>query len=133
MHEFHGWFGLSETTEEADIGGLQNVVNEIRQLLTPHELAPMSMSWSLEPLNGQYFLIVTGNPNRRRTELALLDRALELIRDRLPGSWGLLYERDDELPVPPGPNSYQVRVLARGQFSVHLDPFLSPCNPTIED
>ncbi|HEY4867755.1 MAG TPA: Imm7 family immunity protein, partial [Candidatus Dormibacteraeota bacterium] len=45
----------------------------------------------------------------------------------------LLYERDDEMPVPPGPNAFRVRVLARGRIELRLDPFLSPNIPTIED
>ena len=52
---------------------------------------------------------------------------------KLPGSWGLIYERDDEMLDPPGPNAFRVRVLARGTIVERPDSFLSPCNPIIED
>ncbi|MGH3852033.1 MAG: Imm7 family immunity protein [Pseudonocardiaceae bacterium] len=52
---------------------------------------------------------------------------------QLPGSWGILYERSDDMPNPPDPTEFRVRVLARGQVSERKDPFLSPCRPTIED
>jgi hypothetical protein len=88
---------------------------------------------ALLPLNGQWFLTVTVFANRRRDEGAFVDYVIGFLRARLPGSWGLLYERDDEMPDPPGPNNYRVSVLARGQLPVRGDPFLSPCRPTIED
>jgi hypothetical protein len=58
---------------------------------------------------------------------------LALIAEKLPGSYGLLYEQDDEMPVPPGPNAFRGRVLARGRIELRLDPFLSPSIPTTED
>ena len=39
----------------------------------------------------------------------------------------------NEMPDPPGPNAFRVRVLARGRIVERSDPFLSPCNPVIED
>ncbi|WP_084506113.1 Imm7 family immunity protein [Amycolatopsis sp. ATCC 39116] len=38
--------------------------------------------------------------------------ALRFVSRRLPGSYGLLYERDDEIRIPPGPNAFRVTVLA---------------------
>lgn len=62
-----------------------------------------------------------------------MEDTIDFVRTRLPGSWGLLYERDDETTLPPGPNAFRVTVLARGELSVRSDPFLSPCIPVIED
>jgi Immunity protein 7 len=79
-------------------------------------------------------LSICGTVNhRRREEGGRLDLFLAIIARKFPGSWGLIYERDDEMPEPPGPNAFRVRVLARGTIAEHLDPFLSPCNPVIED
>lgn len=131
MHEFHAWIGLSESTEESDLGGLRQVVDELQELVTDsnwHDAV-----FELRNLNGQYFLRVDGLVNRRREEGERLDLFLSIIARKLPGSWGLIYERDDEMPDPPGPNAFRVRVLARGQIVERLDPFLSPCNPIIED
>jgi hypothetical protein len=131
MYEFHGWCGLAETTEEADTGHLQQRIEELQGFLQPLKW-PTSMV-ELVQLNGEYFLTITGLANRRRQEGAQIDRLLTFISRHIEGSWGLLYERDDAMSAPPGPNAYRVRVLARGRITERLDPFLSPCRPTIED
>ncbi len=131
MHEFHAWVGLSESTEESDLGGLQAIVDELQELVADSQWH--DAVFELQNLNGQYFLTATGMVNRRRAEGERLDLFLDIISRRLPGSWGLVYERDDEMPDPPGPNAFRVRVLARGKIAERTDPFLSPCNPVIED
>ena len=131
MHEFHAWIGLSESTEESDLGGLQDVVSELQELTGDSKWH--DAVFEVRNLNGQYFLTADGMVNRRREEGERLDLFLAIIARKLPGSWGLIYERDDEMPDPPGSNAFRVRVLARGQTVERLDPFLSPCNPVIED
>jgi immunity protein 7 of polymorphic toxin system len=131
MHEFHAWIGLSESTEESDLGGLQDAVVELQELANDsrwHDAV-----FEVRNLNGQYFVTAEGMVNRRREEGERLDLFLAIIARKLPGSWGLIYERDDEMPDPPGPNAFRVRVLARGRIVERPDPFLSPCNPVIED
>ncbi len=87
----------------------------------------------VELLYGQYFLTMDGLINRRRTESERMEDLLAFVVDRLPGSWGIVYDRDDAMPDPPGPNAFRARVIARGQIQEHPDPFLSPIRPTIED
>jgi hypothetical protein len=132
VYEAHGWVGLAESPGEGDEGSLEGKVNEISDLVRRHRW-PTTVAVSVHALNGQYWIALTVFVNRRREEAAWIDDLLELVGQRLPGSWGLLYERDDEMPVPPGPNAFRVTVLARGRASHRLDPFLSPCNPVIED
>lgn len=131
MHEFHAWIGLSESTEESDLGGLQNAVGELQQLAADSKWH--DAFFEVRNLNGQYFVTAEGMVNRRREEGERLDLFLAIIARKLPGSWGLIYERDDEMPDPPGSNAFRVRVVARGRIAEHPDPFLSPCNPVIED
>jgi Immunity protein 7 len=131
MHEFHAWVGLSESTEESDLGGLQDIVDELQELVADSDWH--DAVFELRNLNGQYFFTASGMVNRRRVEGERLEEFLDIITRRLPGSWGLVYERDDEMPDPPGPNAFRVRVLARGKIVERADPFLSPCNPVIED
>ena len=131
MHEFHAWIGLAESTEESDLGKLHEVVSELQEIVDDSNWH--DASFKLQNLNGQFFLTAHGLVNRHREEGERLDLFLAIIARRLPGSWGLIYERDDEMPVPPGPNSFRVRIMARGSVAERLDPFLSPCNPVIED
>ena len=131
MHEFHAWIGLEESAGESDEDQLEEKVAKLQELVA-------ASSWhdavfELRNLNGEYFLNATGFVNRRRAEGDRLDLFLTIIARELPGSYGLIYDRDDETPDPPGPNAFRVRVLARGKISERQDPFLSPCNPVIED
>ena len=113
------------------LGGLRNVVDELQELVADSKWH--DAVFELRNLNGQYFLIADGLVNRRREEGERLDLFIAIIARKLPGSWGLIYERDDEMADPPGPNAFRVRVLARGRVAERRDPFLSPCNPIIED
>ena len=131
MHEFHAWIGLAESAEESDLGGLAEAVGELEELAADSKWH--DAVFEVRNLNGQYFVTADGMVNRRREEGERLDLFLAVIARRLPGSWGLIYERDDEMPDPPGPNAFRVRVLARGRVVEHPDPFLSPVHPVIED
>ncbi|MFF2658837.1 Imm7 family immunity protein [Kitasatospora sp. NPDC058032] len=131
VYEFHGWFGIAESTEEADAGSLLEGLSDLRDRISAIHWATGSIQ--LAPHNGQYFLTVNGLVNRRRDEAQELDALLGHVSSRFPGAWGLLYERSDDFTEPPGPGAFRVRVMARGMIRDHLDPFLSPCQPTIED
>jgi Immunity protein 7 len=131
MHEFHAWAGLSQSTEESDLGNLEEIVEELQELAADSKWH--DAVFEIRNLNGQYFFRADGMINRRREEGERLDLFLSLIARKLPGSWGLVYDRDDEMPKPFGSNSFRVRVLARGKISEQQDPFLSPNNPVIED
>ncbi|MFI7382338.1 Imm7 family immunity protein [Streptomyces sp. NPDC049813] len=131
MYEFHGWFGIAESPEEADTGTLDEGLAALRARIE-------AIDWStgeaaLRAHNGEWFVRVDGLANRRRDEAEELDTLVIFIAERFPGAWGLLYERSDDLPVPPGPSAFRVRVLARGEVTMRLDPFLSPTRPLIED
>jgi hypothetical protein len=131
MHEFHAWIGLAQSTLEDDEGLLGAAVNEIKDLVS-HSVWHDAV-FEVRNLNGQYFLTATGLVNRQREEGRRLDELIALVAQRLPGSWGLVYDRDDEMSCPPGPNGFRVRIIARGVVTEKNDQFLSPCNPVIED
>jgi hypothetical protein len=131
MYEFHGWFGLAETPHDIDDGILDAAVEELRPLLEPFQ--PRSTTANVRWHNGQPFVDVQGLTNRPRGLDRDLDALLAFLARRLPGSYGLLYDRDDERVEPPGGNAFRVRVLARGTVTERDDPFLSPNNPVIED
>jgi hypothetical protein len=131
VYEFHGWFGIAESPEESDAGTLIEGVAHLYGRIA--EIQWATAGARLEVYNGQHFLTVNGLVNRRRDEALELDALLQYVATRFPGSWGLLYERSDDLVELPGPGAFRVRVMARGEMTDRLDPFLSPCRPTIED
>ncbi|MFG2628620.1 Imm7 family immunity protein [Streptomyces sp. NPDC048473] len=131
MYEFHGWFGVAESTEESDAGSLDSGIAELRARITEINWATGEVE--LKVHNGEFFVLANGLMNRRRDEATDLDDLLHHIAIRFPGSWGLLYERSSDMDVPPGQGAFRVRVMARGEISVRLDPFLSPVRPIIED
>ncbi|MEV6674796.1 Imm7 family immunity protein [Streptomyces sp. NPDC051162] len=131
MYEFHGWFGIAESAEEADTGSLSEGVTDLRDRISGIQWATGEVRLAVH--NGQHFLTVNGLVNRRRDEARELDALLEHLARRFPGAWGLLYERSDDFTDPPGSGAFRVRVMARGAIQERLDPFLSPCQPVIED
>lgn len=130
MYEFNGWFKLAETPDDIDIGNLERIIHRLRQQLT-------SLNWSsgsvdLRPFNGMYFLTVVGASNRPRHYRSDLETIVAFLARETPGSYGLLYERDDEDASPPGQGEFRVTVLAKGGITRRFDPFLSPTIPSIE-
>ncbi|MFY1626440.1 Imm7 family immunity protein [Micromonospora sp. WMMD723] len=132
MYEFHGWFHLAQNTEESDTGQLGAVIDELNEMMAELNV-PTNVSAEVMVLNGDHHLILHGGANRRRDEAAGMRQVLEFVARRLPGSYGLLYERDEELRDTPGPNAFLVHVMARGGITERLDPFLSPLHPVVED
>jgi hypothetical protein len=78
-------------------------------------------------------LYVGGNKNHRGVIGDELDQLLEWTARIAPGSYGLLYWRDDEGDPIAGPNNFQVKVMSRGEVVTRFDPFLSPFFPVVED
>ncbi|MFF2222477.1 Imm7 family immunity protein [Streptomyces globisporus] len=131
MYEFHGWFGIAESPEESDAGNLDAGIAELSSAIRNIDWATGEVA--LKTHNGEFFVIANGLMNRRRDEAEELDELLHHICARFPGSWGLLYERSPDMETPPGQGAFRVRVMARGQIHLRLDPFLSPVQPVIED
>jgi len=131
MYEFHGWFGLSESPEESDTGTLTEGVEELTARV--RQLDWTTAAAFVRGFNGEYFLNVDGLVNRLRDEADELLELLSYVGSRFPGSYGVLYERADDMPEPPGPRAFRVGVMARGRLNYHADPFLSPIHPMIED
>ena len=79
---------------------------------------------SLNAANGSYYLHIGGFTNRKGAEAAEIEALYQLIGEIAPGSYGLLYTRDDE-NLEGYDNEFRVKVLARGQLKEQSDPFLS--------
>ncbi|WP_116206176.1 Imm7 family immunity protein [Amycolatopsis circi] len=133
MYVVHGWFELEESPAEPEWGEekLDELVEEVRARIAGTDFGTSEVT--LKIFNGIYVLRVDGAPNHRGTEIPEVIEFLEYVARLLPGSYGLLYERDEEASDAPGQNGFRVRVMARGELGLRLDPFLSPIQPVIED
>lgn len=131
MYGFHGWFGIAESPEESDARGLKLGIAGLQTRIA--DIDWTTAEAELKVYNGNYFVMVNGSVNRRRDEAAELEELLRYIATRFPGSWELLYERSADMEEPSGQNAFRVRVMARGETHIRLDPFLSPTRPVIEE
>ncbi|WP_275291964.1 Imm7 family immunity protein [Amycolatopsis sp. La24] len=133
MYTFHGWFELDESPSEVEWGEekFDELLEEVRERVAAIDW--LSGEARLKVFNGMHVLTVNGMPNRRRDEEQELTELLEYVARLLPGSHGLLYELDDDAREMPWPDGFRVRVMARGEITVRLDPFLSPLRPVVED
>lgn len=132
MYEYHGWATLSESPSEFDDGHFEplakSIRNEIRRIRAEHG----GIDIGEKTINGLTMVWVAGYANHRRPDADEVHNLFRLIAKQLPGSYGLLYERDDE-DTQGYENDFCVWRLARGQLVERRDVLLSPCIPTIED
>ena len=127
MYEFHGWFGLADATDAADTGGLQHVLTDLEEHLGRFEPRP-EVRWR----QGTPFLTVHGSTHRPAPVQVALDELLMLLADRLPGSWGILYEGHDGHEARPADKPLRVRTLTHGRVRESEDSFLTfglPASP----
>ena len=129
MYTYHLWIVLAESVTEADSGRLSEKVQALRTLvaerMTPPPQSPINQ------INHEWVFQCSVSRNHGGQQLDRLHAVLTWICEHLPGSYGLVYLRDDEDSAFSG--SYKVLVVARGRFVERRDPFLSPIVPTIED
>lgn len=128
MFEFHGWASIHyhthDTNSELQKHCWQQLVEHIATI--PNELI------RLQYYNGCYSAIVAGQHNHHSEYVIDLFRWIAV---NAPGSYGLLYIRDDEDCSSDGvySNCFRVWRLCRGTLTECDDPFLSPAIPTVED
>ena len=125
MFEFHGWAVVIGAGMESGLG-LDPVLNAaLTEARNGFSIAEVAM-----PGNGMRVVYVHGLRNHARPAILHL---FEAIARTAPGSYGLLYVRDQEDRRGAGyDDSFRVWRLAHGQLTEEADPFLSPCVPTIE-
>lgn len=130
MFEFHGWVTIHESTVEVDEGNLELIANDIRNYI--EILQWNSGCLNIYPANGVYHLSIGGNSNRKSAEAEEIIKLYQFIAERAPGSYGVLFTRDDE-DVEGFENEFKVIVLARGALQEQKDLLLSPFVPVVAD
>ena len=128
MFEFHGWASVNYDTHDTDA----DLQDECWSLVEEHVRTLGSEHVRTQRYNGCDSLHLAGQHNHRT------DYVIDLflwLATHAPGTYGLLYVRDDEDNSRGGDYSNEFRVwkLCRGTLTELKDPFLSPCIPTVED
>jgi Immunity protein 7 len=135
VFEFHGWFNISESAHFIEKDETTLIAREIKKHIA-------ALGWGngennvhidILGMNGSFILRLSGVKNHRGVIYDEVDQLLNWIVKLAPGSYGLLYWRDDEGDTPAGPDNFQVKVMSRGQIVTRFDPFLSPFFPVVED
>ena len=131
MYDYHLWIILRESTEESDCGSLHKKINDLQHLADQKLICKPSMC--IHDINYSVVMQCSGGANHRGNDHQSLLEVLEWIAEALPGSYGLVYWSDDEIPGRSIFDGYRVIILARGRLEERCDPFLSPIAPIVED
>ena len=129
MYEYHGWANIREDTFFIEEDNISNIIESIRHYI-------LNLKWNsgildIIPVNGEYHLILSGFSNHSFVEKDIIE-LYNFVAKISPGSYGLLYVRDDE-DTNGNDNRFRVFVLSRGNLCERKDPFLSPFIPVVED
>lgn len=135
MFEYHGWARVvfSPTTSEIwDEGQQMRIISQrlstyLGQLQWGNDA--VGMRW----INGQLHVWATGFWNHADPIAQEVQDLFLTIGQWAPGSYGLLYTRDEEEGPPETCNAFAVYVLARGALVRRPDAYLSPIVSTIQD
>ena len=131
MVELHGWALIREnfTVDNEDLN-LDYLINRLTQEIENLDADKNFLRISI--CNGESVLTVNKFTNHFSADIKGILHLFKLVATIAPGSYGLLYLRDDEDKAGFS-NDFQVFVLSKGRFKQQKDPFLSPCIPMIED
>ena len=126
MVEFHGWATVRANTVDPLAA---DELEALERMLPNARMGAGTLGWKV--INGEAFLWCAGMPNHRGSEFDEVLGFFGKLAGRFPGSYGLLFFRDDEDGSLN--NCFRVLRLARGELSESTDALLSPCVPTVED
>jgi hypothetical protein len=130
MIDINGWVVLSNTIDgETHYGSLNEQLSHLNDYLM--SLGNFNQVFAFNEVNHNHVLNITIAHNHDLGYTDMIEELLNKVAERLVGSYGLVYIWNDE--DLENYNNFVVYKLARGQVRKESDPFLSPCNPTIED
>ena len=114
MYTYHIWIVLSESTEESDCGSLEKESADLQQLV--QQSLNCKPANCIQNVNYSKVFQCSGSANHRGEDHNTLMTVLRHIARTLPGSYGLVYWRDDEDPGIDSFDGYRVIVMARGHL-----------------
>ncbi|MBR5370661.1 MAG: hypothetical protein IK130_00455 [Oscillospiraceae bacterium] len=129
MIELHGWLCIRETAEDEDLlpdGAETSIMAKVAKIIEGNTCG-ISMNYA----NGMPFLQTLFCANHRTDEVGEIIHIYQHISSVATGSYGMIYLHDNEDAAHF--NSFVVYLFRRGHCGIHIDPYFSPCIPTIED
>lgn len=129
MYEYHGWVTLREAPYFVEDGKINKIAQQISNYIEELNI-DLGIS-NVHSINGEFFLLISGFNNHSDIHSTIL-QLYKFIARVSPGSYGLLYTRDDE-DLNGKHNEFCVCVLSRGKLDIKSDPFLSPFISVVED
>lgn len=130
MFEYHAWVTVQSSPGDETDGELKDAFDAAEREVAV--LRDGTTEVSLRWVNGMGHLHLSGFLNHRSGEGQQVIDVFERVGRAAPGSYGILYVRDDEDPAG-RQNEFQVTVMRRGATFAVRDGLLSPCIPLIED
>jgi hypothetical protein len=130
MFEYHAWMVIHSSPGDEEYEDLQAAFDAAERELQPIRKGTTAIS--LRWVNGMAQLQMSGFLNHRSGEGQRVIEAFQRIGELAPGSYGVLFARDDEDPGG-RQNEFQVLVMRRGSSLTVADGFLSPYIPVVED
>jgi hypothetical protein len=130
MFEYHAWLTIHSSPGDEAEEDLQAAVSAAERELQPVQggTTDISLRW----VNGMAQLHMSGFLNHRSSEGQQVIEVFERIGQIAPGSYGVLFARDDEDPDG-HQNEFQILVMRRGSILAVPDRLLSPYIPIVED
>ncbi|MEU0873453.1 Imm7 family immunity protein [Nocardia brasiliensis] len=126
MFEYHGWSTVQYDVEYDDDARSDTVYAAVQARLDAFDTGAGLVD--LRYVNGKIQLHFSGYTNHPHWNVLDTFKELGTVA---PGSYGMLWVRNDEDPVLY--NEFQVFVMRRGQTTTQKDTLLSPCVPLIEN
>ena len=132
MYKFHGWIQLLASFDPDNEDDLDEAALEHLRALAEDVGRAFGMA-DVRNMNGGTYLLLHGAHNRRAGRAERVESLIEFVASSFPGSYGLLYEWDEQTKTEHGFGVWSVSVVKRGRVERALDPFLSPTVPVTED
>lgn len=129
MIELHGWLCIRATAEDEDLflaGTEKNIMDKVKEIIEGTDCG-IRMQYA----NGETYLQTLFCSNHRTDEVGEIIHIYQRISSMATGSYGMIYLHDDE--DAEHFNSFVVYLFRRGHCGIHIDPYFTPCIPTIED
>jgi hypothetical protein len=130
MIDINGWLVLSNSADgETHSGSLSEGLSDLKEYVL--SLGSFNQVFAFNKVNQNHVLNITIAHNHNLDYIDMIEELLNKVAKRLIGSYGLVYVWNDE--DLENHNNFVVYKLAKERVTKERDPFLSPCNPIIEE